>query len=107
VKELIANGAVITASAGNGCDDFKNRNYISCRVYPAGYTGVINAASTDMDDNALMGRFDGRNLMFNMGSCLDAFAPSYNILSSDICIPKSSCYYPTVSDGNKCSSHTC
>jgi len=27
-----------------------------------------------MDDNALIGKFDGRNLM---GSCVDVFAPSY------------------------------
>jgi len=105
VKELIADGVIITASAGNGDhDDFKKLNYNSCYVYPAGYDGVINVASTDMDDNALMGEFDGGNLMFNMGSCVDVFAPGYNILSSDICAHNSSCYYPT---GGTCSSHTC
>ena len=42
VKKLIADGVVVTASAGNGCDDFTKLNYDSCKVYPAGYNGVIN-----------------------------------------------------------------
>jgi len=89
VKELIADGVVVTASAGNGRDDFGKLNYDSCRVYPAGYNGVINVAATDMDDNALMGEFEGRNIITNMGSCVDVFAPGYSILSSDICISNS------------------
>jgi len=37
-----------------------------------------------------------------MGSCVDVFAPGYNILSSDICIPNSSCYNPTANECNTC-----
>ena len=102
VKELIADGVVVTASAGNGYDDFKELNYDSCKVYPASYNGVINVGATDMDDNALMGEFEGRSLITNMGSCVDVFAPGYTILSSDICIPNSSCYNLTATDGDKC-----
>ena len=40
-----------------------------------------------MDDNALMGEFDGRDRSTNLGSRVDVFAPGYSILSSDICIP--------------------
>ena len=105
VKELIADGVVVIASAGNGHDDFRKLNYDSCRVYPAGYTGVINVAATDMDDNALMGEFEGRNVITNMGSCVDVFAPGYSILSSDICIPNTPCYNHTANDGNEC--NTC
>ena len=36
---------------------------------------------------------------------VDVFAPGYNILSSDICIPNSSCYNPTAIDGDE--SNTC
>ena len=105
VKELIADGVVVTASAGNGNrDDFRRVNYDSCRVYPASYMGVINVAATDMNDNALMAEFKGRSLITNMGSCVDVFAPGYSILSSDICIFNSSCYNST---GDKCSSYTC
>ena len=107
VKQLIADGVVVTASAGNGHDDFRKLNYDSCRVYPAGYNGVINVAATDMDDNALMGEFEERSVITNMGSCVDVFAPGHNILSSDICAPNSSCYNPTVNEGDNCSSHTC
>ena len=102
VKELIADGVVVIASAGNGRDDFKKLNYDSCKVYPAGYNGVINVAATDMNDNALMGEFEGRTLITNMGSCVDVFAPGYTILSSDICIPNSSCYNSTANDGDEC-----
>ena len=105
VKELIADGVVVTASTGNGnCDGFKMANYDSCRVYPASYMGVINVAATDMNDNALMGEFKGGSLTTNMGSCVDVFAPGYSILSSDICISNSSCYNST---RDKCSSYTC
>ena len=103
VKELIADGVVVIASAGNGRDDFRKLNYDSCKVYPAGYDGVINVAATDMDDNALMGEFEGRSLITNMGSCVDVFAPGYTILSSDICIPNSSCYNSTAFNGDECS----
>ena len=102
VKELIADGVVVTASAGNGRDDFKRLNYDSCRVYPAGYNGVINVGATDMDDNALMGEFKGRSLITNMGSCVDVFAPGYSVLSSDICIPNIPCYDSTANDGDDC-----
>ncbi|XP_065902075.1 extracellular serine proteinase-like [Dysidea avara] len=105
VKGLIADGVVITASAGNGRDGFRKLNYDSCKVYPAGYNGVINVAATDMDDNALMGEFKGRSLITNMGSCVDVFAPGYTILSSDICIPNIPCYNSTANNGDKC--NTC
>ena len=60
---------------------------------PSGYPGVINVGATDTDDNALMGKFDGRTYITNMGSCLDVFAPGYEILSSDMCSSTtSSCY---------------
>ena len=105
LNELITDGVVVTASAGNGNrDDFRRVNYDSCKVYPAGYNGVINVAATDMDDNALMGEFEGRSLKFNLGPCVDVFSPGYSVLSSDICIPNSTCYNST---GDKCSSFTC
>ena len=66
VKRSIADGVVVTAAAGNDRRDFKKLNYNSCRTYPVGYYGVINIAATDMDDNALMGKFDGGNLITNM-----------------------------------------
>ena len=100
VKQLIAEGLVVTAAAGNG--DFKKISYDSCRVYPAGYYGVINVGATDMNDNALLGEFDGRIISTNMGPCVDTFAPGYSILSSDICIPNSPCYNPTGDDCNTC-----
>ncbi|XP_065901879.1 extracellular serine proteinase-like [Dysidea avara] len=105
VKEVIADGVVVTASAGNGRDDFKRLNYDSCKVYPAGYNGVINVGATDMNDNALMGEFEGRSLITNMGSCVDVFAPGYSILSSDICIPNSFCYNLTANDGDECNTY--
>ena len=103
VKELIAEDITVTVAAGNGNHrDFRKLNYDSCKVYPAGYNGVINVAATDMDDNALMGEFDGRVLFTNMGSCVDVFAPGYRILSSDICIPNISCYNFTGYECNTC-----
>ncbi|XP_065908843.1 extracellular serine proteinase-like [Dysidea avara] len=92
IRELITDGVAVTAAAGNGGDSFTKLNYDSCKAYPAGYNGVINVATTDMDDNALMGNFNGRSIITNMGSCVDVFAPGYGILSSDICIPNKPCY---------------
>ena len=63
------------------CAIFRNVNYDSCKVYPAGYDGVINAGATDMNDNTLMGEFDGRDQSTNLGSCVDMSAPGNNILS--------------------------
>ena len=37
-----------------------------------------------MHDNALMGKFDNKAVIINMGKCVDVFAPGYKILSSDI-----------------------
>ncbi|XP_065903952.1 extracellular serine proteinase-like [Dysidea avara] len=103
VKILIAEDVIVTAAAGNGNRrDFRKLNYDSCKVFPAGYNGVINVAATDMDDNALMGEFDGRVLSTNMGSCVDVFAPGYRILSSDICIPNIPCYNSTGDECNTC-----
>ena len=102
VKELIADGVVVIASAGNGNrEDFRKLNFDSCEVYPAGYTGVVNVGATNMDDNALMGEFENTSVITNMGSCVDVFAPGYSILSSDICIPNSPCYNLTA-ECNKC-----
>jgi len=105
VKELIADGVIIIASAGNeNREDFRKLNYDSCMVYPAGYTGVINVAAADMNDDALMGEFEDKIEFTNMGSCVDVFAPGYKILSSDICIRNSPCYNLTANDGDKCTS---
>ena len=85
---------IIVASAGNGRYQFKSVNYNSCKVYPAGYPGVVNVGATDVHDNALMGDFDNKTYFTNMGKCLDVFAPGYSILSSDVCPPElsTSCY---------------
>ena len=79
------NDIIITAAAGNEKHRFRSISYDSCKVYPAGYPGVINVGATDMHDNALMGEFDNETVITNMGKCVDVFAPGYNILSSDIC----------------------
>ena len=79
------NNIIITASAGNGNDQFRLVSYDSCKAYPAGYPGVINVGATDIHDDALMGEFDSMTYITNMGECLDVFAPGYNIYSSDIC----------------------
>jgi len=93
VEKLTAEGVIVIAAAGNGDHrNFREVNYDSCKVYPAGYNGVISVAATDVNDNALMGEFDGKVLSTNMGSCVDVFAPGYSILSSDMCIPNSPCY---------------
>ena len=95
------NDIIITAAAGNGRDSphdpFRSINYDSCKVYPAGYPGVINVGATDMHDNALMGEFDNKTIITNMGKCVDVFAPGYKILSSDIC-PLRHCN----NDGEEC-----
>ena len=79
------NDIIITASAGNGNDQFRLVSYDSCKAYPAGYPGVINVGATDIHDDALMGEFDSMTYITNMGKCLDVFAPGYNVYSSDIC----------------------
>ena len=79
------NDIIITASAGNGDDQFRLTSYDSCKAYPAGYPGVINVGATDVHDDALMGEFDSTLYITNMGECLDVFAPGYNVYSSDIC----------------------
>ena len=88
------NDIIIVSSSGNGRYRFRSINYDSCKVYPAGYPGVVNVGATDMYDNALMGEFDNKTYFTNMGRCLDVFAPGYSILSTDICPPEllSSCY---------------
>ena len=78
------NDIIITAAAGNEKYRFRSISYDSCKVYPAGYPGVINVGATDMHDNALMGEFDNETIITNMGKCVDVFAPGYKILSSDI-----------------------
>ena len=83
------NDIIITVATGNGKDSphdlYRSINYDSCKVYPAGYPGVINIGATDMHDNALMGEFDNETIIANMGKCGDVFAPGYKILCSDIC----------------------
>ena len=83
------NDIIITAAAGNAGhslhNPFRSINYDSCKVYPAAYPGVITVGATDMHDNALMGEYDNRTIITNMGKCVDVFAPGYKILSSDIC----------------------
>ena len=79
------NDIIITASAGNGNDQFRLVSYDSCKAYPAGYPGVINVGATDIHDDALMGEFDSMTYITNMGKCLDVFAPGYKVYSSDIC----------------------
>ena len=93
LQAAIDNDIIITASAGNGKDQFSSVDYSACSVYPAAYPGVINVGATDMHNNALMGEFDDTTQFTNMGKCVDIFAPGYKILSSDIC-PASitSCY---------------
>ena len=91
IQQTLKDGIIIIASAGNGNpanannNPFKFVNYNSCKVYPAGYPGVINVGATDINDNALIGKYDGTDYITNMGECLDVFAPGYKIYSSDIC----------------------
>ena len=79
----------VIAAAGNGRNDsqdpFRSVKYDSCKVHPASYPGVITVGSTNVHDYALMGIFDNRTLITNMGRCLDVFAPGYKILSSYVC----------------------
>jgi len=76
VKKLIAEGAIVIAAAGNGdFNDFREVNYDSCKVYPAGYKGIINVAATDMHENALMGEFDGRPMHGIMCRCVCSRLP--------------------------------
>ena len=79
------NDIIITASAGNGNDQFRLVSYDSCNAYPAGYPGIINVGATDIHDDAFMGEFDSITYITNMGECLDVFAPGYKVYSSDIC----------------------
>ena len=92
VWRVLESNIPIIAGAGNGNPEV---NYDACKAYPAGYKGVITVGATDMDDNALFGEFDIRGITFNLGSCVDLFAPGYNVLSSDICTIGSSCYRPS------------
>ena len=93
VWRVLESNIPIIAGAGNGNPEV---NYDACKVYPAGYKGVITVGATDMDDNALFGEFGTRVVTFNLGSCVDVFAPGYNILSSDICtVSSSTCYRPS------------
>ena len=91
IQQVLKDGIIIVASAGNGDpgnpnnDPFKKLSYDSCKVYPAGYPGVINVGATDIHDNALIGNYDGTDYITNMGKCLDVFAPGYRVYSSDIC----------------------
>ena len=79
------NDIIIVASAGNGRTKFRLISYDSCKVYPAGYPGVITVGATDLNNNALMGEYDDELYFTNMGKCLDVFAPGYEIISSDTC----------------------
>ena len=96
VWKVLENDIPIIASAGNGHSAL---NFDACKVVPAGYKGVVTVGATDMDDNALFGEFDNRAATVDLGSCVDVFAPGYNILSSDICtISSNTCYRPSSGD---------
>ena len=79
------NDIIIVASAGNRGTKFRLISYDSCKVYPAGFPGVITVGATDLNNNALMGKYDDELYFTNMGKCLDVFAPGYEIISSDTC----------------------
>ena len=53
------NDIIITAAAGNGIDSpldpVRSINYDSCKVYPAGYPGVISVGATDIHGQCLDG----------------------------------------------------
>jgi len=92
VWRVLESNIPIIAGAGNENPEVE---YDACKVYPAGYRGVITVGATDMDDNSLFGEFGTKVVTFNLGSCVDLFAPGYNILSSDICRIESPCYRPS------------
>jgi len=94
VWRVLRSNIPIIAGAGNGNPEVE---YDACKVYPAGYKGIITVGATDMDDNSLFGEFGIKVVTFNLGSCVDVFAPGYNILSSDICRINSHCYKPSSS----------
>ena len=100
VWKILENNIPIIASAGNG--RHQTANFDACKLAPAGYRGVITVGATDMDDNAVFGEYDNNaiTLNFNLGSCVNVFAPGYNILSSDICTVNIPCYKPN-SDSSK------
>ena len=89
LQSALDNNILIAAAAGNGRDSprdpYRIINYDACKVYPAAYPGVITVGATDMHDEALMGEFDNRTFITNMGKCVDVFAPGYDILSSGLC----------------------
>ena len=92
------NDIIIVASAGNGdVNRFRLVSYDSCKVYPAGYPGVISVGATNVHNNALMGEFDNTLYFTNMGKCLDVFAPGYKVFSSDTCP-----FLPCSNDSNEC-----
>ncbi|XP_065902292.1 subtilisin DY-like [Dysidea avara] len=108
INKVLENDIIFIAAAGNGRNSrIRTPNYNSCLVYPAGHSGVIAVAATDMDDNALMG---SDSIITKMGPCVDVFAPGYGILSSHICTDGTPCYRPSsnVAEtvGDECS-NTC
>ena len=99
LEQALDNDIIIIASAGNGNTTFRSVSYDSCKAYPAGYPGVINVGATDIHNNALMGKFDSKIYLTNMGKCLDVFAPGYKVLSSDTCP-----FLPCDNDNDECTS---
>ena len=84
LKFVLDRNIIVITSAGNG-KQFRSVNYDSCKVHPARHPGVITVGATDMHDYALMGVFDNRTRVTNMGRCLDVFAPGHKIVSSYLC----------------------
>lgn len=89
LQNVLDNGIIIVASSGN---NGLNVGFDSCKVYPAGYPGVITVGATDNFDNVLLGEFDGRIYTTNVGKCVDVVAPGYKILSSYICSSSENCF---------------
>jgi subtilisin family serine protease len=67
VLAAINAGLTVVASAGNANSD-------ACRRTPAGVTGVITVANSDLDDR--------RSPRSGWGTCVDLFAPGTEILSA-------------------------
>ena len=72
VAEMIAQGIVVVAAAGNDNAD-------ACQITPANSPGIITVASID-NSYAI----DIKSSFSNWGSCVDIYAPGSNIISASI-----------------------